>query len=122
MVHIRDLIAFMAARGTKEPANAGQPGRQPTQPNAGDLNFANIDLSTPLASAKIVREILYAPPSMPALDLLAKMQAILIFQISIFQRRWRRRRSSARFCMRRLQCRRSICWLKCRRPAFILHW
>jgi CBS domain containing-hemolysin-like protein len=78
MVHIRDLIAFMAARGTKEPANAGQPGQQPTQPNAGDLNFSNIDLSTPLASAKIVREILYAPPSMPALDLLAKMQATRI--------------------------------------------
>ncbi len=32
----------------------------------------------PLAAAKIVREILYAPPSMPALDLLAKMQATRI--------------------------------------------
>ena len=42
------------------------------------LNFANIDLSMPLAAAKIVREILYAPPSMPALDLLAKMQATRI--------------------------------------------
>ena len=31
-----------------------------------------------LAAAKIVREILYAPPSMPALDLLAKMQATRI--------------------------------------------
>jgi hemolysin (HlyC) family protein len=74
MVHIRDLIAFMAARGAKEPAKAGQP----EQSNAGDLNFANIDLSLPLASAKIVREMLYAPPSMPALDLLAKMQATRI--------------------------------------------
>ena len=32
----------------------------------------------PLSSTKIVREILYAPPSMPALDLLAKMQATRI--------------------------------------------
>ena len=32
----------------------------------------------PLSSAKIVREILYVPPSMPALDLLAKMQATRI--------------------------------------------
>ena len=32
----------------------------------------------PLSAAKIVREILYAPPSMPALDLLAKMQATRI--------------------------------------------
>ncbi len=71
MVHIRDLIAFMAARAALGPAGAGQP-------HTADLNFANIDLSLPLVSAKIIREILYAPPSMPALDLLAKMQATRI--------------------------------------------
>ncbi len=32
----------------------------------------------PLAATKIVRELLYAPPSMPVLDLLAKMQATRI--------------------------------------------
>ena len=32
----------------------------------------------PLAEAKIIREILFVPPSMPALDLLAKMQATRI--------------------------------------------
>ena len=32
----------------------------------------------PLKTTKIVRDILYAPPSMPALDLLAKMQATRI--------------------------------------------
>jgi CBS domain containing-hemolysin-like protein len=42
------------------------------------LNFAGIDLSTPLSAAHLVREMLYAPPSMPALDLLAKMQATRI--------------------------------------------
>jgi CBS domain containing-hemolysin-like protein len=72
MVHIRDLVAFMAAQAAHNPANEG-PYEQPTQ-----LNFANIDLSMPLSSAKIVRELLYAPPSMPALDLLAKMQATRI--------------------------------------------
>src|SRR5208282_6296333 len=51
---------------------------QREQLQAADLNFANIDLSMSLAAAKIVREILYAPPSMPALDLLAKMQATRI--------------------------------------------
>ncbi len=71
MVHIRDLIAFMAGRAAPEGADAGESQHQQT----ADFNFANIDLSLPLASAKIVREILYAPPSMPALDLLAKMQA-----------------------------------------------
>ena len=42
------------------------------------LNFAAIDLAMPLSAAKIVREMLYAPPSMPAIDLLAKMQATRI--------------------------------------------
>jgi len=74
MVHIRDLVAFMAARAADDPVTAAQ--REQLQPT--DLNFANIDLSMPLAAAKIVREILYAPPSMPALDLLAKMQATRI--------------------------------------------
>jgi CBS domain containing-hemolysin-like protein len=74
MIHIRDLIAFVAARASQDPTTAAQ--REPLQ--GGDLNLANVDLTLPLASAKIVREILYAPPSMPALDLLAKMQATRI--------------------------------------------
>jgi CBS domain containing-hemolysin-like protein len=73
MVHIRDLIAFMAARAAQNPATAAQQATPAT-----DLDFANIDLTMPLSRAKIVREILYAPPSMPALDLLAKMQATRI--------------------------------------------
>src|SRR5271163_3761922 len=73
MIHIRDLIAFMAAHATQDPAAAQQ-----GQSHTADLNFANIDLGLPLTAAKIVREILYAPPSMPALDLLAKMQATRI--------------------------------------------
>ena len=75
MVHIRDLIAYMAARAAHAPSTAGESDGAP-QP--GDLNLANIDLSMPLQAAAIVREILYAPPSMPALDLLAKMQATRI--------------------------------------------
>jgi CBS domain containing-hemolysin-like protein len=74
MVHIRDLIAFMAARAA--PSESAE-GDAQTAPSA-DLNFAKIDLSIPLSAAKIVREILYAPPSMPVLDLLAKMQATRI--------------------------------------------
>jgi CBS domain containing-hemolysin-like protein len=73
MIHIRDLIAFMAAHATQDPATAQQ-----GQSHTADLNFANIDLALPLTAAKIVREILYVPPSMPALDLLAKMQATRI--------------------------------------------
>ena len=74
MVHIRDLIAFMAARASNDEGGADGSAK----PKSTALNFANIDLSTPLTAANIVREILYAPPSMPALDLLAKMQATRI--------------------------------------------
>jgi CBS domain containing-hemolysin-like protein len=74
MVHIRDLIAFMAAHASDQ--HAASDGQNRTQ--STELNFANIDLSLPLSAANIVREILYAPPSMPALDLLAKMQATRI--------------------------------------------
>jgi len=70
MVHIRDLDAFMAARAAADSVNP-----DPVRPSH---NFAAMDLTTPLQQAKIVREILYAPPSMPALDLLAKMQATRI--------------------------------------------
>jgi CBS domain containing-hemolysin-like protein len=72
MVHIRDLLGFMASRAKIEPATDAAPLP------AADLDLAKIDLSMPLVATKIVRELLYAPPSMPALDLLAKMQATRI--------------------------------------------
>src|SRR5215469_15383608 len=71
MVHIRDLIAFMTARATVQPAaNAA-----PAEALPAGLNFAALDLAMPLSTAKIIRTILFVPPSMPAIDLLAKMQA-----------------------------------------------
>jgi CBS domain containing-hemolysin-like protein len=74
MVHIRDLVAFMAARAAVDPHDIPNG----TSKDAVSLNFAAIDLSLALSATKIVREMLYAPPSMPALDLLAKMQATRI--------------------------------------------
>jgi CBS domain containing-hemolysin-like protein len=73
MVHIRDLLGFMAARAARQPVAV-----EPEQPPRSELDLANVDLTMPLTAAKIVREMLYAPPSMPALDLLAKMQATRI--------------------------------------------
>ncbi len=74
LVHIRDLLAFMAKRAMIDPGAAATEKDLP----AADLDLGKIDLSMPLAATKIVREMLYAPPSMPALDLLAKMQATRI--------------------------------------------
>jgi CBS domain containing-hemolysin-like protein len=74
MVHIRDLIAFMTARATVGPESASSHG----EPHAAGLDLGAIDLSMPLLAAKIIRTILFVPPSMPAIDLLAKMQATRI--------------------------------------------
>jgi CBS domain containing-hemolysin-like protein len=73
MVHIRDVIAFMTARATVQPeANA------PQEALRAGLDFAALDLAMPLSTTKIIRTILFVPPSMPAMDLLAKMQATRI--------------------------------------------
>jgi CBS domain containing-hemolysin-like protein len=74
MVHIRDLIGFMTAQAAVNP-------EKPTKrrkPRPAGLDFNAIDLALPLSSTRIMREMLFVPPSMPALDLLAKMQATRI--------------------------------------------
>jgi CBS domain containing-hemolysin-like protein len=77
MVHIRDLIAFMTtARAAVQPdAARPEPGAAPGELPPADLNFAAVDLTMPLSATRIIRTILFVPPSMPAMDLLAKMQA-----------------------------------------------
>ncbi len=39
------------------------------------MSLGALDLDLPLSAAKILRPVLFVPPSMPALDLLVKMQA-----------------------------------------------
>jgi CBS domain containing-hemolysin-like protein len=74
MVHIRDLIAYMTARAAVAPdANAAREAPLP----AG-LDLAAIDLAVSLSAASIIRPILFVPPSMPAINLLARMQATRI--------------------------------------------
>ncbi|HKA80133.1 MAG TPA: hemolysin family protein [Xanthobacteraceae bacterium] len=74
MVHIRDLVAFMTMRA----AASAQTNTRRKRPFAAGLDLKAVDLSTPLSGTKIIREILYAPPSMPVLDLLARMQTTRI--------------------------------------------
>lgn len=74
MVHIRDLIAFITARAA---VAAEKKGRR-KKPFPAGLDLAAIDLAMPLTAAKIVREILFVPPSMRAIDLLVRMQATRI--------------------------------------------
>jgi CBS domain containing-hemolysin-like protein len=72
MVHIRDFLDHLAAL-----AESGRPrrGKSAAAPEPPPRGFGSLDLSRPLAGAKIIRPVLFVPPSMPALDLLLKMQA-----------------------------------------------
>jgi CBS domain containing-hemolysin-like protein len=74
MVHIRDLVAYLTHRATIDPA--AKPKRRKALP--ADLDLKSIDLSESLADAKLIRPILFVPESMPAIDLLVKMQATRI--------------------------------------------
>src|SRR5581483_4588108 len=73
-ISLGELIAFMTARAAVSPeANAKR-----KKPLPANLDLKAVDLSLPLSSTKIVREILFVPPSMRLIDLLAKMQATRI--------------------------------------------
>jgi len=66
MIHIRDFLVFLASDprfGLIEGSNAGTEAERPAN-----------GLDMPLSDARILRPVLYAPPSMPALDLLLRMQ------------------------------------------------
>ncbi len=86
MVHIRDFVDYIARAAEsaalvrrKKPATLIKTGALP-DPSRQDIaslaSFGGLDLSIPLAEAKILRPVLFVPPSMPALDLLVKMQAM----------------------------------------------
>jgi CBS domain containing-hemolysin-like protein len=74
MVHIRDLIGYMAARA----AMSATTNSKRKKPIPAGLDLKAIDLRVPLTSTEIIRKLLFVPPSMPAIDLLAKMQATRI--------------------------------------------
>ncbi len=74
MAHIRDLIAFMTARATVD----AEKNAKRKKPLPANLDLKAINLGMPLSSAQFVREILFVPPSMRAIDLLARMQATRI--------------------------------------------
>ncbi|MBM6580580.1 HlyC/CorC family transporter [Microvirga sp. BT689] len=69
MVHIRDFLDFIAMRADSGASESGASDEAPL-PSLG-----LIDLSMALSSANILRPVLFVPRSMPAIDLLVRMQA-----------------------------------------------
>src|SRR5579871_27076 len=74
MVHIRDVVAYLTERAIVKPRE----NARRKIPLPADLDPKDVDLSQPLSQSKIVRRILFVPPSMPVVDLLVKMQATRI--------------------------------------------
>ena len=70
IVHIRDLLAFMTA-GAAKPKSKGKTKKT----DVGGFDLSAVDLTQPLSKANIIRKLLFVPPSMRAIDLLAQMQA-----------------------------------------------
>ena len=87
MIHIRDFVDHVASsveagardrkqRQSPEAGPAGNPTEIVAESRGQRLAaLGAIDLSAPLSKAGIIRPVLFVPPSMPALDLLVKMQA-----------------------------------------------
>jgi CBS domain containing-hemolysin-like protein len=60
LVHIKDLMGYITG--------------QARQDNGERLDLGSVDLDVTLASLPLIRPVIYVPPSMPAMELLAKMQ------------------------------------------------
>jgi CBS domain containing-hemolysin-like protein len=71
MVHIRDFLDFIAMRADDRTARR----RRDSDPPPVAPSLIRIDLAMSLNEAQILRPVLFVPRSMPALDLLVRMQA-----------------------------------------------
>lgn len=68
MIHVKDFLRWMAARGIDKSGQQDEAGLT-------GLSIARETLATPVKQAGLNREVLFVPPSMPATDLLVRMQA-----------------------------------------------
>ena len=67
MIHIRDFLNFISSGQGKENLVSSE-----------QIQITTCDFKSSLSDTHIVRSVLFVPPSMPALDLLIKMQAARI--------------------------------------------
>lgn len=93
MVHIRDFVEYVAAKAEAAPRRPATNGATAPEDSANgpvaqvsrtrksparalrSLDLGKVDLSVNLSATRIQRPVLFVPPSMPAIDLLVRMQA-----------------------------------------------
>ncbi len=69
MIHIKDFLEWLNSN------NKPCKGKSRVKKTTPILSLTAADLKTPVSELGIMRELLYVPPSMPAADLLVKMQS-----------------------------------------------
>jgi CBS domain containing-hemolysin-like protein len=74
MVHIRDLMAWIADRALAR-SGAATLAVTAASPQKPSFDFGAVDLTGTLEDSKLVRPVLFVPPSMPARALLKRMQS-----------------------------------------------
>jgi CBS domain containing-hemolysin-like protein len=81
MIHIKDLFRWLMREAAGEQVNTPRPvasSDNVSEAAPAHIEFGRVDLSRPIAMAKIRRPVLYVPPSMPATNLLIRMQSTRI--------------------------------------------
>lgn len=68
MIHIKDLLTWIASQAETLPQVDAEGETQ------SRLDLSRVDLSQPISSSLMVRDVLYVPPSMPVVSLLLRMQ------------------------------------------------
>lgn len=71
MIHIRDVVAYIIKASSMSRAEAAKRRRQ----LPANLDLKKVDLAKPIGDLKLLREVMFVPPSMGARELMARMQA-----------------------------------------------
>jgi CBS domain containing-hemolysin-like protein len=78
MVHIKDLVGWLVEQSSTGPITAAAAAHAETPMHFAGIDLTRADLSQQIMSTKIRRQVLYVPPSMPALNLFLRMQSTRI--------------------------------------------
>src|SRR5262245_608226 len=78
MVHVKDVLHWLMGRARRQTGAASTPSDGSSGATAGKAaapDLGRVDVSQSIAAAKLGRPMLYVPPSMPAANLLLRMQS-----------------------------------------------
>jgi CBS domain containing-hemolysin-like protein len=75
MVHVKDFMRWIDSKGGKRRKTKSEKPEKPDKAAAASLTITGNELATSVKQSGLHRDVLFVPPSMPASDLLVRMQA-----------------------------------------------